>query len=99
MASWSRQRVRTLAEFAAALGAGQARRMVRVLGQAGWHTSREVVGPPGMAPVFLPAPSPELQPAERLWPLADEAVANRAFATIEEALAGRCRVLQAEERG
>jgi len=39
---------------------------------------------------------PELQPAERLWPLAHEAVANRAFDTmgeIEDALPARCPTL------
>ena len=92
---------RALAEFAAALGVGRERRVVLVLDQAGWHTSRKVVVPPGMTLVFLPARSPELPPAERLWPLVDEAVANRTFATLdglEEALVGRCRMLQTEEQ-
>ncbi len=34
--------------------------------------------------MFLPAHSPELQPAERLWPLCDEGVANALYATIAE---------------
>ena len=29
--------------------------------------------------MFLPPYTPELQPAERLWPLANEAVANHSF--------------------
>jgi hypothetical protein len=45
----------------------------------------------------LPSHSPELQPAERLWPLPwDEGVANRYFEEIvelEEALVGRCVAL------
>jgi DDE superfamily endonuclease len=92
---------RALAEFAAARGVGRERRVVLVLDQAGWHTSKKVVVPPGMTLVFLPARSPELQPAERLWTLVDEAVANRTFATLaalEEALVRRCRVLQAQEQ-
>src|SRR5215204_1082651 len=42
---------------------------------------------------FLPSGSPELQPAERLWPLTNEAVANELFEEIEEleeALVERC---------
>ena len=35
------------------------------------------------ATLTLPPYSPELQPAERLWPLVDEAVANRHFATLD----------------
>ena len=30
-----------------------------------------------------PPHSPELQPAERLWPLVDEPIANRAFADLD----------------
>jgi transposase len=33
---------------------------------------------------FLPAYSPELQPAERLWSLVDEPLVNEYFETIEE---------------
>lgn len=48
--------------------------------------------PEGIHLEFLPSHSPELQPSERLWPLSDEAVANRHFERIEEieeALVGR----------
>ena len=44
----------------------------------------------------IPYHSPELQPSERLWPLSDEAVANRHFEGIEdmeEALVERCMSL------
>jgi hypothetical protein len=40
-----------------------------------------------------------LQPAERLWALLDEPVANRAFATLEHleaVLIERCRTLEAD---
>jgi hypothetical protein len=92
---------RALAAFAAARGVGRERRVVLVLDRAGWHTSTKGVVPPGMTLLFLPARSPELQPAERLWTLVDEAVANRTFTTLEaleEALVARCRVLQGEEQ-
>lgn len=49
--------------------------------------------------MFLPPPSPELQPAERLGPLIDELVANRTFATLDEleaVLGERCRTLRAD---
>ncbi|NJK37317.1 MAG: IS630 family transposase, partial [Oscillatoriales cyanobacterium SM2_3_0] len=52
--------------------------------------------PEGIHLLFLPPKSPELQPAERLWPLTNEAVANRSFGSLdelEEITAHRCRVL------
>jgi len=33
---------------------------------------------------FMPSHSPELQPAERLWPLTNEAVANQLFQTLDD---------------
>jgi len=44
----------------------------------------------------MPPKSPELQPAERLWPLTDEIIANRRFCNLdelEEAVCYRCQVL------
>lgn len=70
-----------------------------VVDNAGWHRSPHLVLPPGLHVIFLPPYSPELQPAERLWPLVDEAVANRVFANItelEDALVARCRTLEAQ---
>ena len=52
--------------------------------------------PEGIHLESLPARSPELQPAERLWPLANEAVANRLFEDLDElegALVERCVAL------
>jgi transposase len=52
--------------------------------------------PEGVSLVFLPPYSPELQPVERVWPLVNEAVANRYFRDLEEMMevvAERCRVL------
>ena len=53
--------------------------------------------------MFLPPCSPELQPAEHLWPLVDEAVVDEAvvnthFAALEAleaTVAARCRQLDA----
>ncbi|WP_287245117.1 MULTISPECIES: transposase [unclassified Okeania] len=47
-----------------------------VIDQAGWHTSHSLKIPEGLDFIYLPAKSPELQPAERLWPLTNEVVAN-----------------------
>ena len=52
--------------------------------------------PEGVELEFLPARSPELQPAERLWPLVNERAANRLFEDLDElegALVERCMVL------
>ncbi len=82
-----------LAEFAKEVGAGENKRVLLVVDKAGWHTGGEVEVPEGIHLEFLPSGSPELQPAERLWPLTNEAVANRLFEGIgelEEALVERC---------
>ena len=70
-----------------------------VVDNAGWHRSPHLVLPPGLHLIYLPPYSPELQPAERLWPLVDEVIANRVFADItdlEDALVARCRTLEAQ---
>jgi transposase len=64
---------------------------------AGWHRSKKAKIPDGISGEFLPAYSPELQPAERLWTLVDEPLVNEYFETIEEleeVLALRCNVLR-----
>jgi transposase len=74
-----------LSHFAREIGAGKDKRILLVLDQAGWHTGKEVEVPEGVQLEFLPARSPELQPAERLWPLTNEAVANRRpFENLDE---------------
>jgi hypothetical protein len=87
-----------LAAFGQAVGAGQDKLVVLVLDQAGWHVSDRLVVPDGIALALLPPYTPEPQPAERLSPLANEAVANKHFATLETldtALSARCRALAA----
>jgi transposase len=82
-----------LSHFAREVGGGEDKRVLLVLDQPGWHTGKEVEVPEGIELEFFPAHSPELQPAERLWPLANEAVANRPFESLgelEEALVERC---------
>jgi hypothetical protein len=66
-----------LRELRAWLGEGEEAWVV--LDRAGWHVSGRVEVPEGVRLVFLPPYSPELQPVERVWPLVNEAVANRYF--------------------
>lgn len=90
---------RALAEFARAVGAGPERRVLLVLDGAGWHISAKLVVPDGIELVRLPPYSPELQPAERLWALTDDPVANRVpkdLDALEDTIAERCRVLTRE---
>ena len=85
-----------LARFAAAVGAGPNKRVILVLDGAGWHATERLTVPAGLRLEFLPPYSPELQPAERLWPLTNESLANRHFANLAEldaALAERCLAL------
>lgn len=84
-----------LAAFAAEIGAGQSCRAVVVLDNAGWHTAPLAV-PDGIRLVYLPPYSPELQPAETLWPLVDEPVVNQYIASLtelERRVAQRCAAL------
>jgi transposase len=87
-----------LAEFAQAVGAGHGRQILLVLDGAGWHVSTQLAVPHGLHLHVLPPYSPELQPAERLWPLTNEALANRHFRDLDELQAvqvQRCLTLQA----
>ena len=79
--------------FALEAGIGAMKRAVLVLDGAGWHTAKDLRVPEGIHLAFLPAYSPELQPAERIWPIINEAVANRTFGELPElitAVEGRC---------
>ena len=87
-----------LATFVKEQGVGPNKHILLVLDQAGWHKSRDLVIPEGLHLLFLPSHSPELQPAERLWPLSNEPLANRVFRSLDELeqiQSERCRWLQA----
>ena len=87
-----------LAAFARETGAGRARSIVLALDNAGWHGPEGLAVPDGISLAFLPPYSPELQPAERLWPLVDEPIVNRHVASLTELdaiIAERCRRLDA----
>jgi transposase len=84
--------------FALEVGAGQDKQVILLLDRAGWHQSPHLTIPVGLHLLFLPPYSPELQPAERLWPLSNEPLANRSFTSLDEledVQAERCRWLQA----
>ncbi len=85
-----------LEDFAQHFEVGEHKRIILVLDQARFHTTEKIQVPDGIHLLFLPPKSPELQPAERLWPLTNEAIANRRLEDLDELEAltcHRCRVL------
>ncbi|MBC6419892.1 MAG: IS630 family transposase [Prochloron sp. SP5CPC1] len=89
---------RMLLDEAQYFGLGSEKRVILALERASFHTSEKITVPDGIHLLFFPPKSPELQPAERLWPLTNEAIANQAFVdldALEEVTAHRCRVLMA----
>jgi transposase len=86
-----------LAAFAEAVGASPKKEIVLVLDGAGWHDSLSVQVPAHVHLLFLPAYSPELQPAEHLWHFSDAPLVNRNFRDVEEleeTQLARCALLQ-----
>ena len=82
-----------LRSFAKTVGAGDKRIVILVLDNAGWHGPLRLTVPEGLRLVYLPPYSPELQPAECLWPLVDEPIVNRHFDTLDQldaVVAKRC---------
>ena len=62
----------------------------------GWHGAKRLGVPPNVVLHRLPPCTPELRPAESLWPLVREAVANRGYddlGALEPVLVDRCRWL------
>lgn len=85
-----------LAVFAREQNVGADKVILLTLDGAGWHAGVGLRVPEGIVLELQPPYSPEVQPAEHLWPLCDEALANETFATIEELenrLAERCCIL------
>lgn len=73
-----------LVALAEELGLGADRYILLVLDGAGWHTGEEVRPPAGVELLFLPAYSPELQPAEHLWALCDAVLVNQYFDSLAQ---------------
>ena len=73
--------------------------MVVVLDGAGWHRSKKLEVPENLVLVGLPPYTPELNPAEHLWPLVREATHHQNFtdlSALESALEHRCVELEAQ---
>jgi hypothetical protein len=72
-----------LAAFAAHADPGGEKVLVVLVDNAGWHVARRLAVPANVVLHFLPPCTPELQPAEPLWPLVREALANRTIGRVE----------------
>lgn len=86
-----------LARFAREAGAGSGRFIILVIDGAGGHSEPGLGVPDGLRLVYLPRYSPQLQPAECLWSVLDEPIANKYFETIEPldaVVAEPCRTLE-----
>ena len=83
--------------FAHDVGISALKKILLVEDNAGWHRSKSSKVPEGIEIEYLPAYSPELQLAERLWKLVDEPLVNKWFESIEEReeiLVERCNYLR-----
>ena len=67
------------ADFARWADPEQKKVLVVLVANAGGHTAKKLVVRANVRLYPLPPCTPELQPAEHLWPLVREAVANRTF--------------------
>ena len=72
-----------LAALAKAVGAGPRQCVMLLLDTAGFSTRHNLALPDGLRLVYLPPYSPELQPAETLWPLVDEPIVNKLVPTLD----------------
>jgi transposase len=76
------------------------KRVVLVVDGASAHRAKSLRVPERITLVPLPAYTPELNPAERLWPLVKEGVANRtheSLAALAETVCGRCQRITAAQ--
>ena len=85
-----------LADFARWADPDRRKVLVLIVDGSGGHTAKGLAVPPGVVLHRLPPCTPELQPAEHLWPLVREGLANRVFNTLDQltaTLTARCRWL------
>ncbi len=88
-----------LEAFAAHADPERKKVLVLVLDRAGWHRAKRLSVPANVRLHFLPACTPQLQPAEPFWPLVREAVANDTFDTLADLrrrVVRRCQRLSAD---
>jgi transposase len=55
-----------------------------VLDNGAFHKAKKLVIPENIALIFLPAYSPELNPAEKMWAQFKRSFTNRLFTTLDE---------------
>lgn len=77
------QMAQALADFAAWADPEGRKVLVVLLDNAGWHVAKKLAVPANVVLFHLPPCTPEMQPAERLWPLVREALANESFADLK----------------
>ena len=85
-----------LADFAGWADPEGAKILVVLVDGSGGHTAKRLGVPPNVVLHRLPSCTPELQPAEHLWPLVREGVANRVFDDLSQltaVLTARCQWL------
>ncbi len=62
-----------------------------LMDRAPWHTARELKVPKNLTPIFLPARSPELNPAENIWQyLRENWLSNTVFEDYEAIIDAGC---------
>jgi transposase len=91
----------TMSMFLAEVAQRHAQEFVlMVMDRAGWHLAGELQVPANMRLLFLPAYSPQLNPAEHLWEaLRERCFANRFFTdldAVERALTAGLRTLESD---
>ncbi len=64
------------------MGAGAHKVVLLQVDRALQHTTEKLEVPAGIELIFQPPYSPEVQPAERLWPLVDEPLVNKAIESL-----------------
>lgn len=87
---------RALADFAGRADPDGRKVLVVILDGSGGHTAKGLTVPPNVVLHRQPSCTPELQPAEHLWPLVREGLANRVFdglPALTDTLTTRCQWL------
>ena len=72
-----------LQHFAAFAQPDAHKQILVLLDNAAWHTSPRLERPDFLEFRYLPAYSPELQPAEHLWQFTDKPLFNRHFTSLD----------------
>jgi hypothetical protein len=90
---------KSLDTFAKSTNVSRDNPIVLILDGAAAHRAKTLKIPEGIHFHFLPPYSPELQPAERLWPMINESIANsciRTFSELFDKVTARCKWMMSE---